>query len=246
MTLLRSLLFMLWMYGLMAVMGLLYLPFVLVLGRRAAVHGLRAWSRLSLFGLKLICGQTFEASGLDTLPRGAVLIAAKHQSMWETIFFTAVLRDPSVILKQELLAMPVYGWYAKKLDMIVIDRSKGAAALKYMLALAQRHKAMDRPIVIFPEGTRQAPGAPPDYKPGIAALYTKLDLPCYPVALNSGLFWSGILRRPGKVRIEILPPIPPGLDRKAFMAELEARIETASHSLCQTAAAPGAASPEAA
>ena len=233
MTLLRSILFLVWIYGLMVLMGIIYLPLVLLGGRGVAVEGTKRWSRYALFGLRHICGIRHEVRGRENLPAGPVLIASKHQAMWETLFFMTMLEDPSIVLKKELLSLPVYGWYAKKIDMISIDRSKGAAALKHMVAQAQRHRDAGRPLVIFPEGTRTEPGAAPDYKPGIAALYTKLDLPCVPVALNSGLCWQGkgILRRSGTIIVEFLPPIPPGLKRKEFMAELEARIETATQSL---------------
>ena len=159
MTVFRSLVFMFWIYGLMALLGLLYLPVFVIYGRPAIVLGLKRWSRATLWGLKTICGLDHEAIGLEKLPEGPILIASKHQAMWETVFFTAYLEDPSVVLKKELLAMPIYGWYAQKLDMIVVDRSKGAAALKHMVKQALRHKEMGRQVVIFPEGTRQEPGS---------------------------------------------------------------------------------------
>jgi 1-acyl-sn-glycerol-3-phosphate acyltransferase len=128
-------------------------------------------------------------------------------------------------MKQSLLRIPLYGWYCRKIGMIAIDRSAGAVAIRGMAALAKRALNDNRPIVIFPEGTRKQLGAPPDYKPGVAGLYAQLQIPCVPIAHNSGLFWTGFLKRPGTVIVQFLEPIPPGLPRQQFMAMLEKRIE---------------------
>jgi 1-acyl-sn-glycerol-3-phosphate acyltransferase len=158
--------------------------------------------------------------------------------MWETITFHLLLDDPAMVMKRALLFVPLYGQYARKARMIVVDRKGGGAALRRMVAEAAARLKEGRQIVIFPEGTRKAPGAPPDYKPGIAALYGALGVPCVPVALNSGLFWPrrGVLRGAGRIVIEFLPPIVPGLSRGAFMAELKARIEEATARLLTEAA----------
>jgi 1-acyl-sn-glycerol-3-phosphate acyltransferase len=173
-------------------------------------------------------GTRYEIRG--TLPTGPALIASKHQSMWDTIIFTAILNDPAMVLKAELLWIPYYGWYSKKAKMIAIDRGAGASAIRRLSAQGKAALAANRQIVIFPEGTRSAPGTKLDYKPGVAALYRQLGVPCIPAAVNSGLYWPRrrFLRKPGTIVLEFLEPIAPGLDRQTFMAELETRIETAT------------------
>jgi 1-acyl-sn-glycerol-3-phosphate acyltransferase len=232
MTVLRSLVYVVWLYGSMACIGIAFAPFALF-SEKAATEAARVWSGALIAGLRIICGVKLEVRGREHIPQGAALVAAKHQSMFDTIAPFALLRNPSVVLKRELLSLPIFGWFAKKSGMIAIDRSAHAAALRAMLRAARKQAAKGRAIVIFPEGTRQAPGAPPDYKSGVAALYRDLNLPCTPVAVNTGLYWPahGIVRRPGLAVIEFLPAIPPGEKREAFMTELEKRIETASNAL---------------
>jgi 1-acyl-sn-glycerol-3-phosphate acyltransferase len=159
-----------------------------------------------------------------------VLVASKHQSLWETFALLPLFNDPAVILKRELTFIPLFGWFALKFKMIPVDRSAGSKALRQMLDKAEEAKAIGREIIVFPEGTRQAPDAAPAYQAGTAALYRKLDLPCIPVALNSGLFWPRrkFQRLPGTIVVEILPAIPPGLDRKTFDAALQDSIEKAT------------------
>jgi 1-acyl-sn-glycerol-3-phosphate acyltransferase len=229
----RSIVYVVYLYLTMALLGLGFLPGVILIGRPAAACAAHLWALAALAGLRLICGTRAEVRGLEHLSSGPILIASKHQAMWETLFFMKLFTDPAIVLKKELLALPIYGWYARKLEMIAVDRDQGAGAIKALARQADKALADNRPIIIFPEGTRQPPGAPPDYKPGIALLYQRLGLPCVPAALNSGLYWAGqgIVRRPGKIVIEFLEPIPAGLDRKSFMAELESRIETASNRL---------------
>lgn len=202
-----------------------------LLPRRWTVWTMNKWSRLTMFLLRVCAGTRYEIRG--EVPEGAVLVAAKHQSMWDTIIATALLRDPAIVMKKELLMVPYYGWYSLKARMIAIDRGSGSAAIRKLIAQAKAALALRRPILIFPEGTRMAPDAAPDYKPGVAALYRQLDVPCVPVAVNSGMYWArrGFSKRPGTIVIEFLDPIPPGLDRKAFMAELENRIEPATAKL---------------
>jgi 1-acyl-sn-glycerol-3-phosphate acyltransferase len=242
MILLRSLIYVVYLYLTMTLLAVISLPLVFTRGRAAAAKQAAVWGRAALFGARIICGITYEVRGAERLPKDApVLIASKHEAMWETLFFLQFLEGAAIVLKKELLALPVYGWYARKLEMISIDRSMGASALKDMTREALNAQDESRPVVIFPEGTRQAPGAPPDYKPGIAMLYKRLGLPCYPVALNSGYCWAanGVIRRPGHIVVEVLEPIPPGLSREAFMRELESRIETACARLNEEAK-PGA------
>jgi 1-acyl-sn-glycerol-3-phosphate acyltransferase len=232
MTYARSLLFVAWMYGLMLVMGVLCLP-TLLMPRRVPLAAMALWRRLVLWGLKTLCGITFEVRGRRHMPGEGALVAMKHQSMFETIVAWELIPDPAIILKKELVFLPVFGWYALKLRNIVVDRSAHANALRKMLRTASQRVEEGRQVVIFPEGTRVAPGVHVPYKPGVAALYRELDRPCVPVALNSGLYWPahGVLRRPGRIVFEILPPIPPGLSRRDFMAELEARLEPAAEAL---------------
>ncbi len=233
MTAMRSLVFVIWMYGLMAVMGLIWLP-SLLMPRAAIRFGIRTYVRLLKWGLRWICGVHTEIRGLENLPDGAALIAAKHQCMWDVFIPFLVMDDPAIIMKRELLWYPVLGWYALKSDQVPIDRGGAARTLKKMIAAAKARIAQGRQIVIYPEGTRRAPGAPPDYKPaGVTAFYRQLDAPCVPAANNFGLCWPrrGFIRRPGRIVYEILPPVPSGLDRKAMMTELECAIESASDRL---------------
>jgi 1-acyl-sn-glycerol-3-phosphate acyltransferase len=225
----RSALFLIWFAGVSVILNVVGLP-LLLMPRRLTVWAANKWARLILFGLKHIAGLGMELRG--RLPEGASLVAAKHFSVWETIALLVVLRDPAIVLKRELLFIPLYGWYCLKQEMIPIDRRSGASAIRRMHAAARRALGLGRPIVIFPEGTRRKPGAPPDYKPGVAALYTLLGAPCVPVAHNSGLYWSGwLLRKPGTIMVEFLEPIPPGLPRREFMAVLETRLEQATNAL---------------
>ncbi len=222
----RSALFLIWFATVSLVLNVVCLP-LLVLPRKATIWAANKWARLILFGLKHIAGLDMEVRG--RAPEGPVLVAAKHFSMWETIALLALLRAPAIVIKRELLWIPLYGWYSIKQGMISIDRASGASAVRRMLAAAKRAIYHGQPIVIFPEGTRKKVGAPPDYKPGVAALYVLLGLPCVPMTHNSGLFWQGwLLRKPGTVVVEFLDPIPPGLKRREFMGLLETRLEQAS------------------
>jgi 1-acyl-sn-glycerol-3-phosphate acyltransferase len=143
------------------------------------------------------------------------------------------------VLKEELKWIPFYGWFCVKFEHILVSRDRASVAIKKLVADAQSRAAQGREVFIFPEGTRRPPGAEPDYKPGYVALYEGLGLPCYPLALNSGLYWPrrSLVRYPGTIIVEILDPIPPGLNRKEFRRELEARLEAASDRLLREAAA---------
>jgi 1-acyl-sn-glycerol-3-phosphate acyltransferase len=225
---LRSSLFLLWFTVISAVMHIGLLPLFL-LPAGVSLGAARVWARLVLFGLRWIAGTGLEVRG--KLADARVLVASKHFSMWETIGFLSLLPRPAIVLKKSLLKIPFYGWYARKMGMIAIDRSAGAKAIRVMAAQARRALDANRPIVIFPEGTRKEPGAIADYKPGVAALYALLQVPCVPVAHNSGLFWSGFWKRPGTIVVEFLDPIPPGLSRHRFMEDLQTRIEAATNRL---------------
>lgn len=232
MTAIRLILFQLLFWTWSALINLAYLP-ALLMPRRVVARGMEIWANVSFWGLKNIVGLDFEVRGREHLPAGPAIYAVKHMSMWETIAQHILLNDPAIIMKRELLAVPFYGWYARKCEMIVIDRHGHASALRNMIKSARARLAAGRPVVIFPEGTRKLPGEAPDYKPGVAALYSSLNVPCVPVALNSGQFWArkGMRPRPGRIVLEFLPAIAPGLDRAPFMQELQESIETATQRL---------------
>ena len=234
---LRSLLFAFVFYVNTALFLVLGAP--LLLGpRRWAMMGLEAHARASMFWQRLIVGTDCEVRGLDNLPKGPALIAAKHQSAWDTFGLVPLFRDPAIVMKAELGWIPFYGWFSHKFEHLFIERERGPAALRALIAGARSRLAEGRDVVIFPEGTRRPPGAEPDYKPGVVALYEALDVPCVPVALNSGLFWPrrSLVRYPGTIVVEILEPIPPGLLRTEFRYELQHRIEEASDRLLREAA----------
>ncbi len=232
MILLRSLAFNLALYLFTLVEAIAGLP-VLLLPRRLACRFGCAWAGAVLRLCALTVGLSYEVRGREHLPRGSAIIAMKHQSAWDTFAVAALFPDPAIVLKQELMWIPFYGWYLRKAGMIGIDRQGGAAALRKLVTSAERAVALGRPIVIFPEGTRTAPGTRRPYQPGVAALYRQLGVPLVPVAVNSGMFWGrrSFLKRPGRIIVEILPPIPPGGERKAVTAALEARIEAATERL---------------
>ncbi|NWH08712.1 MAG: 1-acyl-sn-glycerol-3-phosphate acyltransferase [Alphaproteobacteria bacterium] len=229
MTLIRSALFQIWFWAMSAVLNILFLP-ALALPKAITFWGAERWAALTLWGLRAFADIRYEVRGLENIPKGPVLIASKHQCMWDTVVMHALLKNPALILKQELLSIPFYGWYARKMAMIAIDRSAQMKALRAMIAEAKAALAEGRPIVIFPEGTRVPVGETGEYKPGVAAVYTMLGIPCVPVALNSGLYWPrrGYRWNPGTIVIEFLKPIDPGLKREAFMTALESHIETAT------------------
>jgi 1-acyl-sn-glycerol-3-phosphate acyltransferase len=227
---LRSALFMAWFLLLTAIMAILFLP-LLGAPRKATVWMARGWARATLWGLRVLAG--VKERRIGTVPKGGVLIASKHMSMWDTLALYLALDDPGIVLKRELLRIPFYGWYLAKAAAIPIDRSAKADALRRMTHAAERVLSQGRPILIFPEGTRKKPGMPPDYKPGVAGLYNLLGVPCVPVALNSGRHWQGFYKYPGTITLEFLDPIAPGLKRAEFMRVLADRIETATSRLLQ-------------
>ena len=229
---LRSLAFNIAFYAILIGYMIAALP-IFLLPRRLGFRVVRAWARSSLWACRAIAGLRAEFRGLDRIPPGGLLVAAKHQSLWETFALLTVLDDPTYVLKRELLWIPVFGWYAWKFRMIPVERGGGARALRNLLAHARDEISRNRQIIIFPEGTRRPPGAPPAYRQGIVRLYTQLGVPCLPVALNSGVFWPRrrFLRRPGTIVVEFLEPIPPGLDGAEFVKMLQARIEAASLAL---------------
>lgn len=226
MTFLRALVYNLGFYLGTAVLAILGLP-VLLMSRRAAARFSRFWTGLAFRWLRLTVGLDYEVRGREHLPAGPYLAAIKHQSAWDTLALNQIFADPAVVLKQELLSIPFFGWYLRKVGMIAVDRSQGAAALRGMIAAAKAASAEGRPVVIFPEGTRGPVGERLPYQPGVVALYQQLGVPLVPVALDSGIYWGrrAFLKRPGRIVVEILPPIPAGEDRKTILPRLEAAIE---------------------
>jgi 1-acyl-sn-glycerol-3-phosphate acyltransferase len=192
------------------------------------LHGvLRRYASSTLWFLRVVCGTKVEWRGREKLPAGPCIVACKHQSLWETFALFMLLPDPTYVLKRELMWLPLFGWLATKARMIPIDRGSHTKALASMTAAARREAARGRQIVIFPEGTRRPPGAKPRYLPGVAFLYAELGLPCVPIALNSGLFWPrrSVRRHPGTVLVEVLDPIPPGLEKREFLMRLQNATE---------------------
>ncbi|MFZ0072079.1 MAG: lysophospholipid acyltransferase family protein, partial [Xanthobacteraceae bacterium] len=190
----------------------------------------RSWGATSLWLLRVICGIKVEWHGLEKIPKGAFLVAAKHQSAWETFALLPLFPMPTALVKRELLRIPWFGWHLWKCGMIAVDRSAGRDALAGLIVRTRAALANGRQVIIFPEGTRRPPGAEPDYKLGIVQLYAAVGAPCLPIALNSGLFWPRrkLVRYPGTVRVQILDPLPANLPRREFFARLRHDIEAAT------------------
>ncbi len=205
--------------------------------RRYMRKTIRLWGIGVRAGLKGLVGLDFEIRGRQNIPPGPAIFASKHQSACDTAFFGLIADKPAYILKEELLSIPLWGAYARRCGAIIVNRAGGASALKKMVRDSEAAIDRGHTVIIFPEGTRTAPGQVLPYQPGIAALYARTSAPVVPVALNSGLFWPrrGFVKRPGTIVVEFLPALPPGLDRRAFMAELESRIETATDRLATEA-----------
>jgi 1-acyl-sn-glycerol-3-phosphate acyltransferase len=228
----RSLLFNTLFYLNLLVLMILGLP-TMLFGRRAIFALARLWAAISVWLLEATCGLRLEYRGVENIPPGALLIAVKHQSFLETFALLKYAPDFAIILKRQLTYVPLFGLYLIVSQQIAIDRGRGRQALNQISAAARSVFAAGRQVFIYPEGTRRLPGAPPMYKQGAAALYVATEVPCLPVAVNTGLFWRrrGFLRRPGVAVIEYLPVIAPGLDRTTFAKELQASIEKACNRL---------------
>lgn len=200
------------------------------LPRRFMVQISRSWGTTSLWLLRTICDIKVEWHGLEKIPKGAFLVAAKHQSAWETFALLPLFPMPTALVKRELLRIPWFGWCLWKCGMIAVDRSAGRDALAGLIVRTRAALAKGRQVIIFPEGTRRPPGAEPDYKLGIVQLYSAVGAPCLPIALNSGLFWPRrrLVRYPGTVRVQILDPLPANLPKREFFARLRHDIEAAT------------------
>jgi 1-acyl-sn-glycerol-3-phosphate acyltransferase len=200
--------------------------------RRLTLAMFRFWGR-GVTGMLVICGIRVEVRGQQFIPTGPALVAPKHQCMLDVFAQFTWLPASAFVMKQELAWIPWFSWYAKKAGAIIIDREGGSRTMRQVIREGAELFKRGSQVVVFPEGTRKAPGDPPDYKPGIAALYRELDVPVYPVATNAGVHWPahGFIRRPGTIVFEYLEPIPPGLKRAEFMRVLQERIEAKSNEL---------------
>jgi len=219
------------------IFNLFWMWIVLPFGWRYILVIIRAWTQMTRVLLRVLCGLSDRFDGVEKIPDGPVIIAVKHQSEWETFIIHLIRKDPSFVLKKELTDIPMWGFYARKTGNISVDRDAGTKALKDMTIQAKAAVKAGRSIIIFPEGTRLPVGQKGTYHPGVASLYKTLGIPVVPVALNSGLFWPThtYLKRPGTIVLEVQDPILPGLDRQAFMTQLEESIETASQRLIDDA-----------
>jgi 1-acyl-sn-glycerol-3-phosphate acyltransferase len=228
----RSLLFNVAFYANTILWIIVLIPFVLA-PRRTFLGVVKLWGRSSIWLLRVLVGTTLEFRGVERIPRGGLLVASKHQSFLETFALVTRFDDFTFILKRELMWIPFFGWYLMKAAQVPIDRKAGSQALAAMNERARAEAARGRQVLIFPEGTRRAPGAPPAYKFGVAHLYANLGVPCLPVAINTGLFWPRrrFMRYPGTAVIEFLEPMPPGEPREVFFDELRRRIEGACERL---------------
>jgi 1-acyl-sn-glycerol-3-phosphate acyltransferase len=237
---LRSLLFQIVFWANTILLMTIWLP-GLVMPRRVSMELGRTWGRTSLWLAEKICGLKIEWRGLENIPPegGAMIVACKHQSIWDTFVLPIRFPDFSYILKRELVMIPFFGWYLLAAEQVGINRSKGGKLLPQLIEKAKHIFAQGRQLFIFPEGTRRPAGAPPAYKFGIAHLYAATNVPVLPVALNAGLFWPrrAFHVRPGTVVIQFLPMIPPGLPSREFFEKLQSEIETASDRLIAEAVA---------
>jgi 1-acyl-sn-glycerol-3-phosphate acyltransferase len=229
--LVRSLAYVALFYLWTAMVAILCTP-VLLGPKRWTLTMFHLWGR-GVTGLLAICGIKVEVRGRHHIPTGAAIVAPKHQCMLDVFAQFTWLPASAFVMKQELAWIPWFGWYARKAGAIVIDRDGGATTMRQVIREGTALFKEGRQVVIFPEGTRTTPGAAPDYKPGIAALYRELNVPVCPVATNSGVHWPahGFIRHPGTIVFEYLEPIPPGLKRAEFMRLLQERIETKSTEL---------------
>lgn len=228
----RSILFIIQATVMLPVIGLLWGPWAMV-SKRGAYAGCHAYAGWVIWTAGWMINLRCEVRG--TPPTMAALVPAKHQSFLDILMIYHALPYTKFIMKNQLRWAPVLGQYATKMQMVFVDRGKRGAAITKMLSDVRAGQRDPGQLVIYPQGTRSAPGTKMPYKVGTAILYEQLNQPCYPVATNAGVFWPrrGLYRRPGVAVVDFLPPIPPGMEREAFVAELEKRIETASDALLE-------------
>lgn len=230
---LRSALFNIAFYATLIIYMIVMAPVYFLRPHKKAFEIPKNWARLSHWLMEKIVGTTFTVEGLENIPEGGYIMAPKHQSFWDTYALLPWLDDPVYILKRELMWIPVFGWYAKKLRMIPIDRNAKGMAMAAMMKRTAQEMRNGRQLIIYPEGTRLPPGAVPHYKHGIARIYRDLKVPVVPVAMHPGLFWPrrSTMRYPGHFKVRILPAIQPGLDPDVFYERLVTELERASDDL---------------
>ncbi len=224
----RTLLFNVLFYVTFVIMAVGMAP-AMLLPQRHVWFVPKVWAGVSLWLHRTICGVGEEIHGLENIPQGGYIVACKHQSAWETMRLVTLFPKPTFVFKRQLRWAPLFGWYLIKFGQIPVNRGKRSKALQDMAAIAGERIAQGHQVIIFPEGTRRPPLAEPDYKYGVTYLYGRLNAPCLPVALNSGLFWPRrtFAHRPGTVTLKILPAIQPGLDTDTFSTKLQDAIESA-------------------
>ena len=235
---LRSLVYNVLFYALLVFWILVAIP-TFVMPPRAFMAVAKAWARSSVSLMRVICRTKVDIRGLEKIPPGPLIVASKHQSMWETFALLQFFDSPLFIYKRELGWIPFFGWYLMKSKMIGVDRSGGLRSLMEMSRRAPTAIRSGRQLIIFPEGTRRPVDAPPHYMTGVGQIYANSGVPCVPVALNSGLFWPRrtFMRYPGTLVVEFLDPLPPGLSRKEFIVRVSGVIEDATNRLVETARA---------
>lgn len=235
MTTLRAALFNILYYGLTLIIGILIIP-SLLLPEKIYWPFIRCYFYFVYLLEKYVLGLNYRILGRENLPDGPYIVAAKHQSAYETLKLPLIFARPTVILKRELLQIPFWGWYAAKAGMIGINRAKPRAAMEQMISGVKHAVAQNRTVVIFPQGTRVGVNETPiqkPYKRGIAELYAATNIPVIPMAVNTGLFWprNAFMKRGGTVTLQFLPAIPPGLGKDEFMTRLEQELERVSYQL---------------
>ncbi|WP_319532502.1 lysophospholipid acyltransferase family protein [uncultured Cohaesibacter sp.] len=246
MLLIRSLLFHIAFYSVTFVLVLACM-FTLPFHRRHVIAISGIWGRVCTWLFSKIVGGSFEVRHQERIPRDqSLILACKHMSVYETFALLTIIDDPLFILKRELMWIPLFGWAVARGEMIPIDRGARSKTLKSMMQRAKERMKETRQLIIFPEGTRRPVDAEPAYKYGIAYIYKELNVPCYPVAINTGLFWprQSVLLYPGKVIFEVLPPIEPGLEQAAFFEQVSTMIEENSNRLIAEARAAGGGLPK--
>jgi 1-acyl-sn-glycerol-3-phosphate acyltransferase len=231
---LRSLIYNVLFYAVLVVLIIVAIP-TFAMPRRALLTVAGWWAKTSIFLLRVICNIKVEYRGVEKIPKGPLIVASKHQSMWETFAFLQFFEEPLYILKRELTWIPVFGLFLIKANMIAVERNSGPRSLKDMTRRAGAEVRRGRQLIIFPEGTRRPVGAPPRYKHGVGQVYVDSGVACLPVALNSGLFWPRrtFRRYPGTIVVEFLDLLPPGLTRDQFIAQVSTVIEEATGRLVE-------------
>lgn len=209
---------------------ILWVP-VILLPRWCCVLWYKTWTIIIMHALKFFVGLDYKILSQEKLDKalksGPVILACKHQSAWETLIFSTLVKRFVIVLKKQLTQIPGYGSYLVKLNSIVIDRSNGMKSLKSLISQGKKSIENNFSILIFPEGRRGVYGEPGDYQSGIGILYQELGIPVIPIALNSGKFWArrSKFKKPGCITLEFLDPIPAGLPRSEFMTLLKESIE---------------------